>query len=119
MVEGDLVDLTLPTLLLALTKECSTAILRLQNGTEQGSLYFCEGALVHASSGEAVGDEAVLAVLGWSDGRFRIMRDTDQQPRTITHRISEFLASGDLSSSSSNASQLSEQPEGSPDERLL
>ena len=122
MVEGDLVDLTLPTLLQALTKECSTAILRLQNGAEQGSLYFCEGTLVHASSGDIVGDEAVLAVLGWSDGRFRIMRDTDQQPRTITQRISEFLASGDLHSTSpagSDGTQTSEQMEGSPDERLL
>src|SRR5215813_778901 len=119
MVEGDLVDLTLPTLLQALTKECSTAILRLQNGTEQGSLYFCEGALIHASSGDIVGDEAVLAVLGWSDGRFRIMRDTDQQPRTITQGISQFLASGDLHASAANSNQSADQVEGSPDERLL
>jgi hypothetical protein len=120
MVEGDLADLTLPTLLQALTRECSTAILRLQNGTEQGSLYFCEGALVHAASGEIVGDDAVLSVLAWSaDGRFRIMRDTDQQPRTITQRISEFLASDDLASPSANGAQSVEQPEGSPDERLL
>jgi len=119
MVEGDLVDLTLPTLLQALTKECSTAILRLQNGTEQGSLYFCEGALIHASSGDIIGDEAVLAVLGWSDGRFRITRDTDQQPRTITQRITEFLGSGDLHASAVNGSQTADQLEGSPDERLL
>jgi len=95
MVEGDLVDLTLPTLLQALTKEGSTAMLRLQHGTDQGALYFCEGALVHAAKGETVGDEAVLELLGWADGRFRIVRDADQQPRTITHRVSDLLANGD------------------------
>ena len=74
---------------------------------------------MHASSGDIVGDEAVLAVLGWSDGRFRIMRDTDQQPRTITQGITELLASGDLHAASATDSQTSEQLEGSPDERLL
>jgi hypothetical protein len=96
MVEGDLVDLTLPTLLQALTKEHSTAMLRMHHGTEQGALYFCEGALVHATRGEVVGDEAVLELLGWSDGRFRIVRNADQQPRTITQRVADFLsAAGD------------------------
>ena len=117
MVEGDLGDLSLPTLLQALTKECSTAILQLQHGTDQGAFYFCEGALIHAASGEIVGDEAVLALLGWSDGRFRIVRDSDQQPRTITHRITEFL--GDSGSSAYSAGQSNTDESGSPDERLL
>ena len=49
MVEGDLLDLTLPSLLQALTREKSTAVLRLQRGTDdgadQGTVYFREGAL--------------------------------------------------------------------------
>ena len=99
MVEGDLVDLTLPTLLHALATESSTATLRLQHGTEQGELFFSEGALVHAVRGEAVGDDAVLEVLGWTDGRFRITRDPDRQPRTVTRRVTEFLKGSDRSSS--------------------
>ena len=46
MVEGDLVDLTLPSLLQVMSRECSTAILRLQRGTDQGAMYFAEGVLV-------------------------------------------------------------------------
>jgi Domain of unknown function (DUF4388) len=99
MVEGDLVDLTLPTLLQALARESSTVTLCLQHGPEQGTLYFSEGALVHAARGDLVGDDAVLEVLGWSDGRFRIMRDPDRQPRTVTRRVTEFLKSGDRSPS--------------------
>ena len=52
MVEGDLIDLTLPSLLQAMTREKASAVLRLQRGTDegadQGTVYFCEGALVHA-----------------------------------------------------------------------
>ena len=43
MVEGDLVDLTPPSLLHALARERSTAVLRLQRGTDHGARYFCEG----------------------------------------------------------------------------
>ncbi|MFI5178744.1 MAG: DUF4388 domain-containing protein [Vicinamibacterales bacterium] len=118
MVEGDLVDLTLPTLLQALTKEHSTAMLRLQHGPDQGALYFCEGALVHAASGEVVGDEAVLELLGWSDGRFRISRDADRQPRTITQRVTEFLTSGD-ESHATHISSSNGHGDGNGDEQLL
>ncbi len=93
MVEGDLIDLTLPSLLQAMTREKASAVLRLQRGTDdgdQGSVYFCEGALVHALAGESVGDEAMYQLLGWSEGRFRLVRDADKQPRTIT------AASGEL-----------------------
>jgi hypothetical protein len=121
MVEGDLVDLTLPTLLQALTKEHSTAMLRLQHGTDQGALYFCEGALIHAASGDVVGDEAVLELLGWADGRFRIVRDSDQQPRTITHRVAEFLSGADqgTGSASTASSNGNSRGNGDPDEQLL
>ncbi len=117
MVEGDLADLSLTTLLQALAKEGSTAMLRLQHGTDQGTLYFCEGSLIHAASGQVVGDEAVLTVLGWGDGRFRIVRDVDRQPRTITRRISEFLA-GDGRSASQPLNGTAYVPKD-PDEELL
>ncbi len=104
MVEGDLADLTLPTLLQALRTENATVLLRLQNGPDQGRLYFREGALVHATSGEVVGDEAVLELLGWPDGRFRIVRDAEHQPRTITNRITEVLSNGNQGTASARVS---------------
>jgi uncharacterized protein DUF4388 len=92
MVEGDLVDLTLPSLLYVLARERSTAVLRLQRGTDSGALYFCEGTLVHARAGEATGDEAACDLLGWPDGRFRIARDAEPQPRTVTPRLATVVA---------------------------
>ena len=125
MVEGDLVDLTLPSLLQALTREGSTAVLRLMRGTDeggndQGAMYFCEGALVHAMAGDTVGDEAVYALLGWSDGRFRLSRDADQQPRTITQRLADFVTSSDSNrANGSSSSNGAAETEESKDEKLL
>jgi hypothetical protein len=93
MVEGDLVDLTLPTLLHALSIDRATAVLRIQHGADQGALYLSAGTLVHALAGRAVGDQAVRQILRWSDGRFRLVREDDAQPRTITHPLAHFLAS--------------------------
>ncbi len=120
MVEGDLADLTLPSLLEALAHEGSTAVLRVQRGTDQGALYFCEGALVHASSGQVVGDDAVLALLGWSDGRFRLVRDADRQPRTVTHPVKAFLVAVERGSNGNGqAASDSGTGDGTADERLL
>jgi uncharacterized protein DUF4388 len=121
MVEGDLLDLTLPSLLQALTREKSTAMLRLQRGTEdgadQGTVYFREGTLVHAVAGDAVGDDAMYQLLGWSEGRFRLTRDADQQPRTVSAKLANFIVSADSGPSSAGTSSSTE--EGSNDERLL
>ena len=119
MVEGDLADLTLPSLLVALSKEGSTSVLRLQRGNSQGALYFCEGALVHALSGQAVGDQAVHDLLRWPDGRFRLVRDSDRQPRTVTHAIPDFLVPGHNGQSSSEPGVEAAPPEAGVDEQLL
>jgi len=84
-------DLTLPTLLQALAQESSTAQLRLQQGTVQGTLYLREGALIHATGSESVGDAALLELLGWTEGRFRIVRDIEDRPHTITPRLTALV----------------------------
>jgi hypothetical protein len=120
MVEGDLSDLTLPSLLQVMSRECSTAILRLQRGTDQGAMYFAEGVLVHAVTGTVQGDEAACELLGWPDGRFRLARDPEPQPRTITDRLARLVVDTDSSRSSSSAQPQPTSSDGrSLDERLL
>jgi len=91
MVEGDLVDLTVPTLLHALASEGSTAVLKVHRDGSQGELFFCEGTLVHALSGGRAGDDAVRDLIEWHEGRFRLLRDTNKQPRTVTQPVADFL----------------------------
>ena len=116
MVEGDLVDLTLPSLLRAMAQEGSTAVLRLRRGTDSGAVAFCEGALVHACAGGAVGDEAMYELLGWPDGRFRLARDPEPQPRTITPRLARIVTAIDSGGPSAGITPIIV---GSGDERLL
>jgi hypothetical protein len=118
MVEGDLVDLTLPSLLQVMSRECSTAILRLQRGTDQGAMYFAEGVLVHAVAGGVQGDEAACELLGWPDGRFRLARDPEPQPRTITDRLARLVVDTD-SDRGSQKRQSANQDGRSLDEQLL
>ena len=118
MVEGDLIDLTLPTLLQALAHESSTAQVRLQHGMVQGALYLREGALVHATGLDSVGDEALLELLGWTAGRFRIVRDTEERPRTVTPRLTALVTSG-AKSRPASALDAAAGSGTSPDQRLL
>ena len=117
MVEGDLADLTLPSLLQAMSRECSTAMLRLQRGTSHGAMYFAEGVLVHAVSGHVTGDEAACELLGWPDGRFRLARDGEPQPRTITDRLARLVVEAEPSSS--QRERRGGESERSGDEELL
>jgi hypothetical protein len=117
MVEGDLVDLTLPSLLQAMSRECSTAILRLQREGSHGAMYFAEGVLVHAVTGHVSGDEAACELLGWPDGRFRLARDGEPQPRTITDRLARLVVEAD--SGGHHRERRSGDSERSGDEELL
>jgi hypothetical protein len=119
MVEGDLSDLTLPSLLQAMWRECSTAQLRLQRGTSHGAMYFAEGVLVHAVTGAVTGDEAACELLGWPDGRFRLARDGEPQPRTITDRLARLVVDADAGRGSRQASRSVPGEEGGGDEALL
>lgn len=116
MVEGDLVDLTVPTLLHALSCEGSTAVLKVQRGNDLGELFFREGTLIHALSGGRAGDDAVRDIIHWHEGRFRLVRDSDRQPHTVTQNVADFLrdrrAAADAESDPSMTS-------GDPDRQLL
>lgn len=105
MVEGDLVDLTLPTLLQVMSRECSTAILRLQRGTDHGAMYFAQGVLVHAVKDGIQGDEAACELLGWPDGRFRLARDAEPQPRTVTDRLARLVVDTDTNGADTSTSK--------------
>ena len=119
MVEGDLSDLTLPSLLVAMSRECSTAILRLQRGTSHGTMYFAEGVLVHAVTGHVSGDEAACELLGWPDGRFRLARDGEPQPRTITDRLARLVIEAESPAGSDQRERRGSDAERSGDEELL
>ena len=48
----------------------STVVVRVVSGDEEGYLYFHAGQIVHAMSSNAIGEAAVLEILGWNRGSF-------------------------------------------------
>src|SRR5262245_34303727 len=119
MVEGDLADLTLPSLLQAVSRECSTAVLRLCRGGEAGAMYFSAGVLVHAQAGSAVGDEAACVLLAWPDGRFQLARDPETQPRTVSARLARIVGAADPGSAGTAPSRALAIPGERSDDQLL
>src|SRR5215471_1519418 len=116
MVEGDLVDLTVPTLLHAMSCEGSTAVLKVQRGNDLGELFFREGTLVHALSGGRAGDDAVRDIIDWHEGRFRLVRDSDRQPQTVTQGVADFLRDRRAAAIASSDTAA---PSGDGDRQLL
>lgn len=60
--------------------------------TKNGSahIYVCEGEIVHAKFGEEVGREALFDILSYTSGKFKEIKYTDPEERTI-HSPWEFL----------------------------
>jgi hypothetical protein len=82
-------------------------------------MYFAEGVLVHAVTGAVTGDEAACELLGWPDGRFRMARDAEPQPRTITDRLARLVVDTDSAHPAGRSHSQSGGDERSVDEQLL
>jgi hypothetical protein len=59
----------------------------------------------------------VYQLLGWSEGRFRLTRDADPQPRTVTAKLANFISAAE--STPSTSGPLASMDEVSNDEKLL
>jgi hypothetical protein len=66
-----------------LTSEGKTGVLNLQRGKEKGEIYVIKGTLAHAICKDGVGEEAVFAMLTWSDGTFNFTHNVTSEEKTI------------------------------------
>jgi hypothetical protein len=66
-----------------LTSEGKTGVLNLQRGKEKGEIYVIKGTLAHAICKDGVGEEAVFAMLTWSDGTFNFTQNVTSEEKTI------------------------------------
>jgi hypothetical protein len=87
-----------------------------QRGNSQGELFFREGTLVHALSGGRAGDDAVRDLMHWHEGRFRLVRDSDRQPQTVTQAVADFLRDRHARPEGESADAA---PSGDADRQLL
>jgi hypothetical protein len=74
-----------------LTSEGKTGILNLQRGKEKGEIYVNRGSLVHAICKDGVGEEAVFAILTWTDGNFNFNPNLTTDEKTIDKNTPSLL----------------------------
>jgi CheY-like chemotaxis protein len=68
-----------------------TGALRVQSSTELGSVWFEEGAVVHAAQGQERGASAFQRMLHWCSGHFTVEPGVRTTERTITSSTTELL----------------------------
>ncbi len=87
-IEGNLEAMDLPTLIQFIGQEGSEAVIRLENELHKGCIYLKNGLLNHAELTqndeiEIAGEEAVYAMLGWSNGRFKVEKEIEAPESSI------------------------------------
>lgn len=95
-VRGDLSELSLPLLIQLACGRGQTALLTLTHQRlEHGQIMFKNGELIHAESGETIGEAAVYEMLSWQTGQFKLTQETAQPKRnTVYISWKQLLAEG-------------------------
>ena len=93
-LEGSLKELSLTNIIQVNCNEMNTATVRLENEGQEGMICFAEGAVVHATAGDLVGEEAVYELLSWPDGSFVVEQGRAAQQRTISSNWNSLLLEG-------------------------
>jgi hypothetical protein len=88
---GSMSQFKLIDILRLLGSEGKTGVLTLQRGKEKAEIYLDKGTLCHAICKDGVGEEAVFAILTWTDGNFNFTPDVTSEEKSITRDTSSLL----------------------------
>jgi predicted regulator of Ras-like GTPase activity (Roadblock/LC7/MglB family) len=91
---GNLIDMAVADLIQHNCQDRKTAQLSIQNGSRQAVLFFKDGNIVHATSGDQNGEEVVYRVLGWEEGTFNLETGIEPPEFTINRNWSGLLMEG-------------------------
>jgi hypothetical protein len=88
---GNVTQFKVIDILKLLASEGKTGTLQLQRGKEKGEIYVDKGTLYHALCKEGVGEEAIFAILTWTDGNFNFTPNVTSDERTIKKETPALL----------------------------
>ncbi len=93
-MQGNLHDMTVADMIQHNCQDRKTARLLIQNDGQQASLFFKDGNVVHAVSGDQEGEEVIYQILGWEEGTFNLETGVEPPAMTITRSWSGLLLEG-------------------------
>ena len=91
VIQGHLEEMGITELMQSLEMAQKTCRLTLRRGSELAELYFAAGQCKHARLGDVEGDEAVFAVIPWTEGEFEIDFNASTDRATTTHSTTGLL----------------------------
>ncbi len=88
---GSLEEFQLPEIIQFLSGAKKTGALRLVSDQDEGDIYLRDGEIVHATSDESVGEEAVYALVLLSEGKFDFEPDITSVETTVSRGQTNLL----------------------------
>jgi CheY-like chemotaxis protein/predicted regulator of Ras-like GTPase activity (Roadblock/LC7/MglB family) len=93
-LEGNLQMMSLASIIQINCDERNQAQLTLNYLGKGGTIFFNNGEMVHAETGDLVGDEAIYSLLGWEEGTFKVKMGLEPGLITIDKNWSGLLLEG-------------------------
>lgn len=84
----------------------SSSVLRIVEGTNEGKIWFTEGELIDAVTGDLAGEAALRRILTWKNGNFEVLQPDPRRPRAIYNNYQTLLLE--------NAQMIDESASSSP-----
>ncbi len=88
---GSLEEFQLPEIIQFLSGAQKTGVLRLVSDQDEGDIYLREGEIVHATSDDLVGEEAVYSLVLLSNGKFDFEPDMTSAETTVRRGHTNLL----------------------------
>jgi hypothetical protein len=89
--QGSLSELPLPDIIQLVSVGGKNGVFQLTDGAQSGQIYLRDGQIVHATFGEASGEEAVYALAMWNRGEFRFDPGVATEQHTIKKSNTNLL----------------------------
>jgi len=93
-LEGDLEKLDLSAVMQSLGLTKMTGRLEITSSQGGAEIYVVEGVATHATTGDTVGDNALVELLAWQSGKFKLYENERAGTTTIQKRLETLLMEG-------------------------
>ena len=93
-LEGNLKMMSLASIIQINCEERNRAQLTLNHQGNEGTIFFQDGEMIHAESGNLSGEDAIYSLLTWENGSFQVKMGLEPESRTIDKPWSGLLLEG-------------------------